>query len=95
MFYIKNSTPQIDEIVNQLKISADVYVTLREQKGAVLQIEKNGNQATVTFGRPVELFRALGLLAEHCTEEDYSTIQPARFKMETGSVLPPLCKKVK
>ena len=82
MFYIKNSTPQIDEIVSQLKIAADVYVTLVEQKGAALQIEKNGDQATVTFGRPVELFRALGLLAEHCAEEFYSTVQTARFKMD-------------
>ena len=47
-----------------------------------MELKKCGKEATLTYGRRVELFRGLGLLAEHSAEEDYETRQPARFKMD-------------
>lgn len=40
MFHIKNATEQISEILKQLKIDSDVFVTLVEKKGEPLQIKK-------------------------------------------------------
>lgn len=82
MFHIENTTPQITEILKQLKIGADVSVMLVERKGEPLKVEKNGNHAVITYGRSVELYRGLGLLAEHSCDEEYSTVQPARFKLD-------------
>ena len=82
MFLLENSTPQIDEIFQQINVSCDVFVSLVERVGEPLKVEKNGDQAVITYGRRVELYRGLGLLAEHCCENTYSTVQPARFKMD-------------
>lgn len=82
MFHIENVTTQISEILKQLKINSDVFVTLIEKKGEPLKVEKNGDQAVITYGRSVELYRGLGLLAEHCTDDAYTTVQPARFKLD-------------
>ena len=76
-----NTDPQIEEILQQLSFSSDIKLNICHQKGASLIVEKNNNTATITYGRRVELFRGLGLLAEHANEENYSTTQPARFKM--------------
>lgn len=81
-FKINNSDAQIDAVLQQLSIHADVEVTLNYQQGKPLQIEKQGDTAVITYGRRVELFRGLGLLAENCCEASYSTVQPARFKMD-------------
>lgn len=81
-FCIVNTDPQIDAVLAQLSISADVDVSLNYQEGQPLKIEKHGNAATITYGRRVELFRGLGLLAEYCGEKTYSTVQPARFKLD-------------
>ena len=81
-FRIQNVDPQIHEILGQLNIQNDLDVTLSFQAGAPLKVEKSGDSATITYGRRVELFRGLGLLAEYCGESSYSTIQPARFKMD-------------
>ncbi len=81
-FIIKNSDAQIEEILKQLTISADLEVTLSYQEGNPLQIEKQGSAATIIYGRRVELFRGLGLLAEHAADISYSTRQPARFKLD-------------
>ena len=71
---------QIKEIRKQLNISDAMEITFAQ--GKFLQVEKQGNAATITYGRRVELFRGLGLLAEHSGEDTYSTTQPARFKMD-------------
>ncbi len=80
-FHIKNSDSQIEAVLQQLKIDADVDVALNFQEGQPLKVEKHGDSATITYGRRVELFRGLGLLAEYCGEVSYSTVQPARFKL--------------
>ena len=77
-----NTDPQIEEILQQLSFSSDIKLNICHQKGASLIVEKNNNTATITYDRRVELFRGLGLLAEHANEENYSTTQPARFKMD-------------
>lgn len=82
MFHIENATVQISEILKQLRINSDVFVKLVEKKGEPLRVEKKGDQAVITYGRAVELYRGLGLLAEHCTDDVYATEQPARFKLD-------------
>lgn len=82
MFHIENATVQISEILKQLKINSDVFVKLVEKKGEPLKVEKKGDQAVITYGRAVELYRGLGLLAEHSTDESYTTVQSARFKLD-------------
>ena len=71
---------QVREIIKQLNISDEIKITFTQ--GQCLQVEKQGNTATIIYGRRVELFRGLGLLAEHAGEDSYSTTQPARFKMD-------------
>ncbi len=79
---IKNSDAQIDAVLQQLNIDVDLDVALDYQQGKPLQIQKQGQSAVITYGRRVELFRGLGLLAENANEENYSTVQPARFKLD-------------
>lgn len=81
-FYIQNTDSQIEEILKQLDICANVTVSLCCQEGKPLRVEKNGNKAAIYYGRRVELFRGLGLLAENAGENEYRTEQPARFKMD-------------
>ncbi len=79
---IINSDPQIEAVVKQLNITADIDVELFFAPGKALSVEKNGSQAVITYGRRVEVFRGLGLLAENLNAESYSTIQPPRFKLD-------------
>ena len=79
---VKNTDPQVEEILSGLSVSADLEVEAVFQEGNPLQIEKNGNFCKIIYGRRVELFRGLGLIAEHSAESAYSTTQPARFKMD-------------
>ena len=79
---VKNLDPQVEEVLRQLTCKADVELTLEYVPGASLELKKCGKEATLIYGRRVELFRGLGLLAEHSAEENYATEQPARFKMD-------------
>jgi len=79
---INSSDPQVSEILQQLSIDENICVTLSFQPGEPLNIEKNGTKVTLIYGRRVELFRGLGLLAENCAQAQFSTCQPARFKMD-------------
>lgn len=76
------SDPQIEEIKKQLSFCKDITVSLLYKEGAPLRIDKMDDKAMITYGRRVELFRGLGLLAEHQDEREYHTVQPARFKMD-------------
>lgn len=76
------SDPQIEEIKKQLSFCKDITVSLLYKEGAPLRIDKMDDKAMITYGRRVELFRGLGLLAEHQYEREYHTVQPARFKMD-------------
>lgn len=80
-FYVKNSDSQIEEILKQLDISENLTVNIRYQPGEPLQVTKKGSEAEIIYGRRVELFRGLGLLAQYQKKENYSTTQPARFAM--------------
>ena len=66
----------------QIKLSEDISLETVYRPGEPLQIEKIGNQSTIFYGRRVELFRGLGLLAEHQANLEYHTVQPARYKMD-------------
>ncbi len=78
--YVRNTDSQIDTIMRQLNLTADIELSYAP--GQSLQVEKNGNTACITYGRRVELFRGLGLLAENAHREHYSVTQPARFRMD-------------
>ena len=73
---------QLAEITAQLQIPAKLHIATSYEPGKPLSVEKKGDDCAITYGRRVELFRGLGLLAEHSGEENYSTTQPARFKMD-------------
>ena len=73
---------QLTEIKQQLQIPAQLNIVTSYEPGKPLSVEKKGDDCAITYGRRVELFRGLGLLAEHKGEENYSTTQPARFKMD-------------
>ena len=73
---------QIAQILSQLSFSRDLDITLTHEEGKNLQVSIQGNKAQIIYGRRVELFRGLGLLAEHCSEQTYQTEQPARFKLD-------------
>ena len=79
---VANTDFYIEEIMKQLNVTADIEVSRFYEQGSSLHVEKKGNTAVITYGRRVELFRGLGLLAEHANEDNYSTTQPARFKMD-------------
>ena len=70
---------QLAEIITQLQLPAQLNIATSCEPGKPLFVEKKGDACTITYGRRVELFRGLGLLAEHKGEENYSTTQPARF----------------
>lgn len=73
---------QLSEIILQLNISNEIHLNCIYNPGAHLSIEKDRSSASITYGRRVELFRGIGLLAEHAQEEEYRTVQPAHFKMD-------------
>ena len=73
---------QVKEILKQLSFSSEITVETVYRPGEALRVDKSGNQATIYYGRRVELFRGLGLLAEYQNETEYHTVQPARFKMD-------------
>ncbi len=77
-----HSDPQIEEVLQQLNITGELTLTLTCAPGESLCVQKNGNSAVIRYGRRVELFRGLGLLAENMAEDTYSTVQPARFKLD-------------
>lgn len=80
-FYFKTIDASVLEIVSQLKISSDIQVSLCFEPGSKLIVNKNGDFASITYGRRVELFRGLGLLAEHSAEDVYRTEQTVKFRM--------------
>lgn len=76
------STPDnaVDEICKQLKVTQDIQVSFSYEENAPLRVEKRANEARIAYGRRVELFRGLGLLAEHSGEHNYSTTQSHKFQ---------------
>lgn len=70
-----------DEILKQLRYesSQEIDVICKQSQAQILRVEKNNNQATIEYGRRVELFRGLGLLCEHIEEEYYILEQKRSF----------------
>ena len=83
---IQISDPQIEEILGQLDIKDDVLVCLSFVKDSPLKIVKRGENACITYGTRAELFRGIGLLAEHSEEENYETEQKSKFSLN-GAML--------
>ena len=61
---------KLAEITAQLQIPAQIQITTSYEPGRPLSVEKKGDACNITYGRRVELFRGLGLLAEHKEELD-------------------------
>ena len=74
------------QMKEQLQIPVALHIETTYDEGKPLHIEKKGNVCHITYGQRVELFRGLGLLAEHCAEETYEATQQARFTMN-GAML--------
>lgn len=68
---------QLSENVN-MELSVEPVYT----PGKPLRVRRQGDRATVEYGRRVELFRGLSLLAQHGAEEAYEATQPVRFHMD-------------
>ena len=77
---------QMKEILNQLNLPVDLRIETDFRQGEPLQVQKHGNLCKITYGQRVELFRGLGLLAEHAAEYNYITTQRAHFTMN-GAML--------
>lgn len=80
-FVFTKFDPQVEQLLPQLEIKGDAQVTAVYTPGAPLQVTKKGSKAEIIYGRRVELFRGIGLLAEHSHEESYCCSQNARFAM--------------
>lgn len=81
MFHFLELDPTISEILDQLDIKSDVSVSLKFEPNSGLSVDKKGNHATITYGRRVELFRGLGLLAQHSAENEFFVKQQSCFRM--------------
>lgn len=80
------SDQQVAEIMGQLDIKGDLQVDLIYQANGSLKVVKQGENASITYGTRAELFRGLGLLAQHSGEENYAAEQKARFALN-GAML--------
>ena len=85
-FVFTQKDPQVLEIVQQLEIKGDISVSFSFAENAPLQISKKENKASIIYGKRAELFRGLGLLAEHSELPQYETTQKAHFAMN-GAML--------
>ena len=72
--------------MQQLEIKGDISVSFSFIKDAPLQISKVENNASIIYGKRAELFRGLGLLAEHSELPQYEITQKPRFTMN-GAML--------
>ena len=82
----ENIDPQVLEIGKQIVLPEDLQLETVYAPGEPLQVSKNGKSCKIIYGQRVELFRGLGLLAEHSGEEAYETTQKAHFTMN-GAML--------
>lgn len=80
-FIFDNQDSILNEIAAQLTVAEDIYVSCCFREGNGLAVHKTGDKASIIYGRRVELFRGLGLLAEHSNEENYQVSQSAKFRM--------------
>lgn len=63
-------------------ISEDgIRITAKQVQGDKLSVVRHGNEVTITFAERVHFFRALGLLAQHVDDTEYSTEEKCWFKM--------------
>lgn len=80
-FIFEKDNALVTEVASGLHLSCNVNVSYQYVSGQPLQIKKQGSSAQIFYGRQVELFRGLGLLAEHCADENYEVTQTAAFRM--------------
>lgn len=86
IFTKENIDRPVLEIVNQIALPDGLQLETVYAPDQPLQVTKKGETCKIVYGRRVELFRGLGLLAEHSDEEYYETTQKARFTMN-GAML--------
>ncbi len=58
-----------------------IHITPKKVKGDLLGVRRHGNEATVTYGERVHFFRALGLLAQHLDDAEYTVEEKCYFTM--------------
>ena len=57
-----------------------IKLALCEKKGDTLSVVRHGNHATITYGERIHFFRALGLLAQHIDDTEYSVSEKCYFR---------------
>lgn len=78
---VENADAAVARFIKQLNVEKDLYVTACHTPGKPLRVCRDGDRATVFYGRRVELFRGLSLLAQHSDKRSYQLEQPVRFSM--------------
>lgn len=80
-FIFQNEEPFLTEIASQLQVLQNIKVSFRYEAESGLTVQKQGDEASIVYGRRVELFRGLALLAEHSEQEQYGISQKSCFRM--------------
>ena len=78
---VENADAAVVCFTKQLNVNDDLYVTACHTPGKPLRFCRDGDRATVFYGRRVELFRGLSLLAQHSGDMHFQLEQPVRFSM--------------
>ena len=66
--------------LNATEDSRGIRLHAKQVSGDRLAVSRHGNEAVITYTERVHFFRALGLLAQHMTEEDYEAEERCYFK---------------
>lgn len=78
---LKMTDAAAQALADLLDVKRDILVHTCHIPGECLCVHCTGEEATVFYGRRVELFRGLSLLAQHSGEKDFQISQQLRFSM--------------
>lgn len=68
-------------VADRLNVTSDISVSFHHTPGKPLRVRRDGRKATVCYGRRVELFRGLGLIAQYSEKQTFDIEQSPRFTM--------------
>lgn len=68
-------------VADRLNVTSDISVSFHHTPGKPLRVQRDGQKAAVRYGRRVELFRGLGLIAQYSEKQTFDIEQSPRFTM--------------
>ena len=68
-------------VADRLNVTSDISVSFHHTPGKPLRVQRDGRKAAVCYGRRVELFRGLGLIAQYSEKQTFDIEQSPRFTM--------------